>query len=590
MKTKKIVVLGGGFGGLTAALRLNKLFKKSKDVELYLINRSKDQIYLTQLHEVAGRRIKPEGVCYPLDIALEETKVELIIDDIKDFDLNNRLLIGEKGEYYFDYLLLACGSEPEFFNIPGMKENSFTLWSYEDAVKIRQHIEEMFERAKVEKDLDKRRELLTFVVGGGGFTGIEMIGELVEWVEELSKKGEIRKEEVSLIVVEALPKILPNLDESLINVSKNYLERHNVRILTNSPIVKVEEDKVVLKTGEEIKTRTLIWTGGVRGSSIASKLGLQTGGRGRIVVNEFMETSEKGIYAIGDVAFYTDEKKNVMPALVESAMQSGQCAAYNIYADITGKSKKPLKLNLHGNMVSLGEKYCVAQVMGMKLTGFPAKFIKHAADMHYLYLVGGFGFVKEYFRKQFFEKLRERSYIIENVTVNTSLIWLAILRIYLGYRWLMSGIEKVHAGWLSEGTKLVAGASTSPIGPNTPEWYAHFVEKFIFPHALFFQTFITLSELAIGVCLILGLFTSLAALGSLFMLLNFMISGSGDMWFFMVSLAVLFSGAGHSFGIDKYLIPALIKFGKRVLRGGKSTSKGALYRGKGNEFKGTFNG
>lgn len=590
MHTKKIVVLGGGFGGLTAALALNKLFKKHKDVELYLINRSKDQVYLTQLHEVAGKRIKPEGVCYPLDIALEETKVELIVDEIKDFDLQNRKLIGEKGDYSFDYLLLACGSEPEFFNIPGMQENSFTLWSYEDAVKIRQHIEEMFEKAKREKDIEKRKELLTFVVGGGGFTGIEMVGELVEWVDELAKKGEVNKEEVSLVVVEALPKILPNLDDSLINVSKNYLEKHNVRILTNSPIVKVEEDKVILKSGEEIKTRTLIWTGGVRGSSIASKLGLATGGRGRIVVNEYMETSEKGIYAIGDVAFYTDEKKSVMPALVESAMQSGECAAYNIYADITGKSKKPLKLNLHGNMVSLGDRYCVAQVMGRKLTGFPAKFIKHAADMHYLYLVGGIGFVKEYFKKQFVEKLRDRSFIVDNVSVTTSVFWVAILRIYLGYRWLLSGLEKVHSGWLAEGTKLVAGASTSPIGPNTPEWYVHFMEKFVFPHALFFQTLITLSELAIGVCLILGLFTTLASLGSLFMLINFMISGSGDMWFFMVTIAVLFSGAGHSFGIDKYLIPALIKFGKRILRGGKPASKGTLNGGQGKGFQSTLNG
>ncbi|TYP57841.1 FAD-dependent oxidoreductase [Thermosediminibacter litoriperuensis] len=565
---KRILVLGGGFGGLTAAQKLNKLLAKRDDVEIYLINRSPYQVYLTELHLVAGNRVKPEGVLYSLEKALEGTGVTLVVDEIHDADLKTRTLRGRKADYTFDYLIIACGSEPEYFGIPGMKENAFTLWSFEDALRIKQRVVEMFEKARYEADEKRRREYLTFVVGGGGFTGIEMVGELVEWVEDLCREYGIDRNEVSLMVVEALPKILPNLSEELIKKATSYLERNGVKIILNSPIVSVEPDGLTLKTGEKIKTHTLIWTGGVRGNAIAEKLGLETGGRGRIKVNEYLETSEKGIYAIGDVSFYVDEKNFVMPALVESAMQSGECAAHNIAADITGKPKKALKLNLHGNMVSIGERYCVAEVMGRKLTGFIATFIKHAADMHYLFGVGGLGFVREYIGHQFFRKNRGKSFVVENIGVSTSMVWLAILRVYLGYRWLVSGIEKVHAGWLAAGDKLVAGASTSPIGPNTPEWYAWFVEKFIFPHALFFQTVITLSELAIGTCLLLGLFTSLASLGSLFMLLNFMISGSGDMWFFMVSLAVCFSGAGHSFGLDRWVIPWISRFIKRIVRGG----------------------
>lgn len=565
---KKIVILGGGYGGLTAAQKLNKLLAKRSDVEIYLINRSPFQVYLTELHLIAGNRVKPDGVLYSLEKALEQTGVRLVIDEIEDADMNARVLKGKKAEYPFDYLILACGSEPEYFGIPGMKEHAFTLWSYEDALKIRHRVEEMFDKARYEHDEKKRREYLTFAVGGGGFTGIEMIGELVEWVEDLCREYGIKRDEVTLMVVEALPKILPNLSDELIKKATDYLERHKVKILLNSPVVNVEPDGFTLKSGEKIKTRTLIWTGGVRGNALAEKLGLETGGRGRIKVNEYMETSQKGIYAIGDVSFYVNEKNFVMPALVESAMQSGECAAHNLAAEITGGSKKPLKLNLHGNMVSIGERYCVAEVMGRKLDGWIATWIKHAADMHYLFGVGGWTFVREYMWHQFFNKNRGKSFIVQNLGVSTSAFWLAILRIYLGYRWIMSGLEKVHSGWLAAGDKLVAGASTSPIGPNTPEWYASLVEKFIFPHALFFQTMITLSELAIGTCLVLGLFTMLASLGSLFMLINFMISGSGDMWFFMVTLAICFSGAGHCFGLDRWAIPWISRVAKRIIRGG----------------------
>ncbi|MDI3480918.1 MAG: hypothetical protein PWQ97_573 [Tepidanaerobacteraceae bacterium] len=129
----------------------------------------------------------------------------------------------------------------------------------------------------------------------------------------------------------------------------------------------------------------------------------------------------------------------------------------NEYAEINNKPKKPLKLRLHGNMVSIGEKYCVADVMGFKLTGFLASAIKHLADMHYLFGISGIGFVVDYIGNQFFRKTRKKSALIKHASVRTSTAWLAFLRVYLGYKWLMSGIEKVNTGWLASGNKLVAG-------------------------------------------------------------------------------------------------------------------------------------
>lgn len=565
---KKIVVLGGGFGGLTAAQALDKLLRRNKNVEITLINKGPNQIYLTELHEVAGNRIPPDGVKYSLETALEETRIKLVVDDIQKADLKERKLYGIDGVYAFDYLILACGSEPTFFGIPGMKENAFTLWSHEDALRIREQIIKMFKAASTEPDEAKRREYLTFVVGGGGFTGIEMVGELVEWIEDLCIDYNIKRSEVSLMVVEALPKILPNLSDSLIEKATNYLKRKGVRILTNSPITNVSVDSFTLKSGEVIRTRTLIWTGGVQANSFSASIGLKTASRGRIVTNEYMQTSEPGIYAIGDNCCFIGKDGKPMPALVESAMQSGKCAAYNIAAEINNKPLKPLNLKLHGNMVSIGAEYCVAEVMGFKLTGFLAMAIKHLADMHYLFGISGIGFIMDYIDHQFFHMTRNKPMVIKHIGVHTSTAWLAFLRIYLGYKWLMSGLEKVNTGWLAEGNKLVAGASTAPIGPNTPQWYVHFMENVVFPHALLFQTMITLGELAIGICLILGLFTVLAALGSIFMNINFMISGSGDMWFLVVSIVML-AGAGRSFGLDYYVIPYISRVVKRLLRRGE---------------------
>lgn len=255
---KKIVVLGGGFGGLTAAQALDKFLRKNRNVEITLINKSPNQIYLTQLHEIAGNRIPDDGTLYSLESALDETRIKLVVDEISKVDVKEHKLYGADKEYTFDYLILACGSEPAFFDIPGMRENAFTLWSHEDALRIRDHIVNMFKIADTEKDAAKRKEYLTFVVGGGGFTGIEMIGELVEWIEDLCIDYDIKRSEVSLMVVEALPRILPTMSDSLIENATNYLKKKGVRILTNSCITNVSSDSFTLESGETINTQTLI--------------------------------------------------------------------------------------------------------------------------------------------------------------------------------------------------------------------------------------------------------------------------------------------------------------------------------------------
>lgn len=176
---RRIIILGAGYGGLEAAKTLHKKLRK-QNVDITLIDQNTYHTLLSELHEVAGNRVDSSSVQVSIEHVLEYTKVKFINDKIVKADLQNKKLYSEDKTYEFDYLITGAGSQPAFFGIPGIEENSFTLWSLDDAKKIYNHILDMFEKASKEVDPKVKSELLTFVVGGGGFTGVETIGELIQ--------------------------------------------------------------------------------------------------------------------------------------------------------------------------------------------------------------------------------------------------------------------------------------------------------------------------------------------------------------------------------------------------------------------------
>ncbi|HHV62589.1 MAG TPA: FAD-dependent oxidoreductase [Firmicutes bacterium] len=565
---KEIVIVGGGYAGVHVAQKLDRLVG-GKDAKITLINDGPSHVLLTDLHEVAGNRIRPEAVEIPLERVFSGTSVRVVNDSIIKIDPENHVLSSARAEYHYDYAILACGSEPAYYGIPGMQENAFTLWSLEDALEIKRQVSEMFRQARSEPDAVKRQELLTFVVGGGGFTGVEMVGELVEWLPDLCREHEISPHEVHVILVEALPTILPNLRPSLRERAMAFMKRKGVTVLTNSPITEVSEDHITLKSGTILKTRTLIWTGGVQTKSNVKELGFSCGHRGRILVNECMQTEKyPDVYAIGDNALFVNENGE-LPALVEAGLQGADFVAKAIASAIHGKPQGKFKPKLHGVMVSIGSHYAVADIGGVPLWGFPAMAMKHLVNLHYLFGVGKLWLTVRYLREEFLNERGGLSGLYRHLNVKTSMFWLVILRLFLGYQWLASGIEKVQAGFLVSGDKLVSGSSLVPMGPGTPAWYSAFMEKVVFPHALLFQRMITLGELALGIAFIFGLFTVLAALGSIFMNINFMLSGTGNIWFLVASIPML-GGAGRAFGLDYYVIPYLQALLCRSRRGSAS--------------------
>jgi NADH dehydrogenase len=578
MPAKQIIILGAGYGGLKAAKSLHKLLKKHSDVEITLIDQNHYHTLLTELHQVAGHRVEPGGVKVSIEHVLQYTNVKFVQAKIQQVDLKNKKLLSTDREYNFDYLIIAAGSEPAYFGIPGMKEYSFTLWSLEDAQKIHDHIIQMFRLASEEQNPDKRKEMLTFVVGGGGFTGVEMMGELVEWVNTLCRQYKIRREEVRLVVVEALPTICPILDEKLSKKAVQFLEKHGVEVYTNTPITEVFPDKVRMNTENSIPTKTLIWTGGIQAKELVKGFGLTLGKRNRIVVNEYLQTVEyPNVYAIGDIMEFTENGK-ALPPLVESALQSGECAAKNIAAEIAGDKKHKFEPKLHGVMVSVGSFFAVAQIQGLPmLIGIWATIMKHLVNMHYLFGIGGLELIWDYICDQFLYKARTYNVFIETVIGHIKrrnfTFWLVPLRMWLGIMWLSSGLEKIHAGWLGDWEMLGPGGATdatssasliSLVSNHTPRWYAWIAENIIYPNSLLFQKLIVITEIGLGIAFILGIFTFIAALVSIGMNINFMLStglpststGLPDLWYVAASIAML-AGAGRSLGVDYYLMPYL---------------------------------
>ena len=587
----KIVILGAGYGGVHAAKLLNKKFKKDDNIKITLIDKMPKHILMTELHEVAGGRVDPESVMVDLRQTFHKSKVNIITQEVTKIDVDKQKIITKNNEYDYDYLVLGTGSEPAFFGVPGVKENGFSLWSIEDALKVREHIAKTFEKASKERDIEKRRELLTFVIAGGGFTGIETVGELIDAKKVLCRKYNVDQKEVKLMVVEALGRILNILDDQNVEKSETFLYKHNVEVKKNAPITQVNIDSIVLKDGTVIPTRTLIWTCGIQGKEINSKFGLTMGKRGRIQTNEFMQSvDQNNVYIVGDSTYYEEFAPKVVPQIVENALQTADTAVFNIVADIKKTSKEKFKSNNHGFMVSIGSHYGVANLNGFKLSGFFALMMKHLVNMHYLFGVGGFYLIFRYLYHEFFSVKDQRSIMGGHLSRKSSTLFLVVLRLYIGVLWVIEGVTKIQQGWLSpehifivqtagvssasqSGDATAAAAPTVatvvPLLSQPPHFFTSFMNTFIAPYAHFFQSTIVLAEVAIGLALIAGCFTFLASLASIFLSINFILSamaGKEIFWYIFGAIALL-GGAGRAFGLDYYIMPVIFRWIKHFVLG-----------------------
>ncbi|NSW90834.1 MAG: FAD-dependent oxidoreductase [Firmicutes bacterium] len=580
----KIVILGAGYAGIKAALTLYKK-KEKDDIEITVIDKNPYHTLLTEIHEVAGNRINEDGVIVPLKDIFKYTDVKLVCNKITNIDFENQKLYSESEEYQYDYLIIAAGSHPNFYDIPGMEKHSFPLWSYENAISIREHIKDCFLKASQEKDPEKRKTLLTFIVGGGGFTGVEMIGELALWVKDLCAEYGILRNDVKLILIEALPEILNNLKPKSVTKARNYLiNKLRVEVMVNAPIIEVTADTVKLENGTIIPSKTLIWTAGVKACNLADSLKISKGKACRINVDQYTQTQYENVFAAGDISIFKTEEGS-LPALVEAALQTGEVAALNVLSRIRGKEMKKLEPKLHGVMVSAGSYFAVSNIMGRELPRLLSILMKYLVNIHYLFGIGGFELVFKYIKHEFLFKKQRKTLIEKHVSSITPAFWLVPIRLFLGYAWLAEGIKKINEKWLVKA--LLAGAPPDAgsgasitdtgekvfriISDHTPGWYAWIADNIIIPNALIFQILIVIAELGLGLAFISGTFTFIAAIVSLVMNLNFILSTgmySYDWWYIPAALSMM-GGAGKAFGVDHYLIPYLMRQWRYFVRNRK---------------------
>jgi len=479
----RILVLGGGYGGVEAAKVLAHKIGMRRDIQITLIDKNTDHTLMTELHEVAGGRVDPASVQISFRKIFGARPVTLVTDRIRTIDFEARRAISEAAQYAFDYLVLGVGGEPEYYGIPGIKEHAFTIWSFEDALRIRRHIEDVFRRAAAEKDPAKRSELLTFVVAGAGFTGIELAGELKDQRRVLCRAHHIDEKEVRIIVVEALGAIIPNLPQKLQQKATRYLEKRGVQIMLRSPIVGADQNGVILAGNRSLPARTFVWTCGIQGCEFAANLALTKGKcanrmcrfattqgtcgvknctfskdryiegkRGRLLVNEYMQSVDyPNVYVVGDVAWHL-EGKRVNPQIVEAAVQTAETAAHNIIADITNGQMKTFRSRYHGIMVSLGAFSGVAHVMGISLTGILAIGVKHLINVVHLFGTAGVNQVWEYVKHEFLDVKNERSFVGGLASYKVRGYWPLLLRLWLGFMWVVEATNKITQGWLDFST------------------------------------------------------------------------------------------------------------------------------------------
>ncbi|MBS7527372.1 FAD-dependent oxidoreductase [Fusibacter paucivorans] len=590
---KKIIILGGGYAGVKAGKTLHKAFKDNPDVEITLIDKNTYHTLMTELHEVAGHRTSPDSIRIDLRTIFKGRSVKVVTDTITKVDFETKQIASEKKTYDFDYLLLACGSDTNSFGIPGIEEHAFTLWSYDDAITIRQHVESMFQAAAIEEDADIRKKLLTFAVVGGGFTGVEMAGELGEAKEHLSEKYGIDKSEVKIYNIEATPRILNTLkDDRQVEKVESRYRKIGVELLKNAALVKATEDGFELKDGRFIETKTLIWGAGIKVSNFIAKLGLEAGRGGRAVVNEFMQSPQyDNVFIAGDNTHYEDND-GLLPQIVEAAEQSGHTAAENIIASINGAPMKSHKQVYHGFMVSVGSRYCVSDNNGLKLSGFFSMLVKHMVNFYYLFTVSGLAQLWEYLRHEFFHTKNNRSIVGGHFSKASPNFWMVPFRVYLGFMWLFEGLHKIDEGWLTSAKMIASDAVTQasewtggaaegaaegaaavqPLLKEVPGIVQWMIDKIIAPNAIPFQTIMVFAEIAFGLMLIAGLFTFISAVVTTGMTVAITLTGMSDasiLWYFFGGIAII-AGAGSTFGLDYYLLPPLKRWWKQTAFAQKS--------------------
>lgn len=403
---KNIVIAGAGFGGIKCALRLHKLLKRANALNKYkiiLIDKNREHIFTPNLYETASIVTKDccnialmnAAVAIDIKDIIDNKKIEFINDRINKIDTETKNIDTTNGQLNYEYLVIALGSETNYFNIPGAQKNSFPLKTLGDAINLRKRIDDFFHN-QTEKNID-------IIIGGAGPTGVELAGEFSHSLEKIKNIYHRQNISVKITLIEANQKILCGMPAEIINIAEKRLKKLSVNIITSSKITETTENFITYEQSKNIQKipySVFIWTAGVQTNKILEKLNLPKDDNGRIIVNEFMETTDN-IFAIGDISVNLTAE-NPAPRTAYIAEIQGKIAAENIKNKIIGQNppaqgksaclpdrqvsgkKIFTPLSTYPFIVPIGGKFAIAHIKKITVKGYLGWIMKILVELNYL--------------------------------------------------------------------------------------------------------------------------------------------------------------------------------------------------------------
>jgi NADH dehydrogenase len=371
----RILVLGGGFGGVYAAMHLERLLGRSRDVEITLVSRDNFFLFTPMLHEVAASDLDITHIVSPLRALLKRTRV--FIGDVERIDCDRRRVHVSHGfaphphALEYDHLVLALGAITNFYGLPGLEQRALTMKTLGDAIHLRNRVIATLEEADTEC-ADGNAALLTFVVAGGGFAGVETMAGINDFVREgLKFYPRLSRDRVRMILVHAGDVILPELGPELGRYAQRKLLRRGVEIMTRARVAAVEDDGVTLADGRRIRSRLVVWTAGTSPHRLLSQLPCSLD-RGRIVVNETLAVPGRaGVWALGDCAAIPDRRTGMTyPPTAQHALREARTVARNIAACLRQQPPQTFSFRAIGQLAAVGRRTGVARIFGVNFSGF----------------------------------------------------------------------------------------------------------------------------------------------------------------------------------------------------------------------------
>lgn len=386
MNPRRVVVLGGGFGGIEAVRVLERRLRRQPDVEPLLISDQNHLLFTPLLPQIASSTVEPRHIVQPIRDIRARPRFRFRRDRVVGLDLKERRVHLAEGDVSYDFLVVALGGVTQTFGIHGVEEHAFFFKGLEDAVVLRDHVIDLAEHADHEPDSARRRELLTVCVVGGGYTGVELVAELHDFFTRyiVPRYPGIDAADLRLVLLEASGGILSGVHPALARRARRKLERIGIEVRTGARATRILANGVEVNGGPIERAGLVVWVAGVAGHPVLQELGLPQDRAGRVLVNEFLEfPGFPEVFGVGDAVAVEGRPEASLP-IIPAAIAHGRLAAENIVNRLRGRSLTPVEFSPRGMLVSLGMNDAVVDLMGITFSGYPAWLFWNAVHLYKL--------------------------------------------------------------------------------------------------------------------------------------------------------------------------------------------------------------